>query len=722
MKITGLILYKPLMILFLVLALTLPVSAQDTGGEPAAILVYADDEFELEVFDADNMAVEAYIGMELLEGDSIRTNNSTVELQLEPNGSILKLSESTALKVEGFQRDINSSNDFALLGGKLRAVAARTAKSTENYNIFTQTAVCGVRGTDFLIDAAGILMVAEGAVEFIKNSTGESLRVSAGMTADILADTFETLAMSAEQITQAFQEFQFQAISPSSVPGHSTAETVSAEEPLEKDPQEEEADESDDDIDADTPVVTETEPDSPQITEGPREPSAFEEFLAPIGNFLGMEIGSFTVDDKTYSKLLLQPEFAIGKLQVALYLPFIYETNLFNSSDWYHPGGNNEWSFGRDKDDIDDKIYDAVDDLFLKIRYIKWGEQRDPFYFKFGNLNDMTLGHGILMMDYANDADFPAIRKVGFNLGLNGDGSTLELVADDLANPQVFGARYGFSPFGTFPLAFGFSGVTDINPDKDLTIDYGDPMFINPAFDAEMPLFENDTLSFILFGDVATMLPVIDGEVKTEYFYDDSASDFGDRFSNYGAATGLFGNLFALDYRLEFRYAKGMFRPSFYNSTYDRLKGTYVEDVVNYLADPTIGETTMGIYGSLGMDIAKIFRLNGGYLWPWTADGFNPADDFLHLELVLVPDFIPIWGIHGSISYVRAGLAEDIQAGGFDFIDEGTILKGELIYPVSPTLDLALLITSALSRDDDGNLIDPANAYYTFTIDTRVHF
>ena len=78
--------------------------SQDTGGEPAAILVYADDEYELEVIDADGIAMDAYIGMDLLEGDTIKTFNSTVELQLEPNGSILKLSESTNFRVDGFQR------------------------------------------------------------------------------------------------------------------------------------------------------------------------------------------------------------------------------------------------------------------------------------------------------------------------------------------------------------------------------------------------------------------------------------------------------------------------------------------------------------------------------------------------------------------------------------------------------------------------------------------
>ena len=79
------------------------------------------------------------------------------------------------------------------------------------------------------------------------------------------------------------------------------------------------------------------------------EPNPLEKFLEPVKDFLGMEIGSITIDGKTYSKVLLQPEFAIGDLQLSLYLPVVYETDLFNPDDWHHPAGNDEWSFGTDQ-------------------------------------------------------------------------------------------------------------------------------------------------------------------------------------------------------------------------------------------------------------------------------------------------------------------------------------------------------------------------------------
>src|SRR5208337_1615572 len=100
----------------------------------------------------------------------------------------------------------------------------------------------------------------------------------------------------------------------------------------------------------------------------------------------------------------------------SLYLPIIYNGDMFNPSDWYHPMGNDEWNFGGllTGQLISTNPWvvaqDVLNDLLLKIRYLEWGQQRDPFFFKVGNLDDITIGHGLIMRDFANDADFPSIR------------------------------------------------------------------------------------------------------------------------------------------------------------------------------------------------------------------------------------------------------------------------------------------------------------------------
>jgi hypothetical protein len=114
---------------------------------------------------------------------------------------------------------------------------------------------------------------------------------------------------------------------------------------------------------------------------------------------------------------------------------------LFSSEDWYKPNGNNEWSFGSDQDTTEAFVADAFQDLFLKIRYIKWGDKRDPFSFAFGNYNQVTLGHGILMLNYDNNSEFPAVRKVGLSLSAKGAGYGFEMVGEDFSHTPEPGNR-----------------------------------------------------------------------------------------------------------------------------------------------------------------------------------------------------------------------------------------------------------------------------------------
>ncbi|MBN2050140.1 MAG: FecR domain-containing protein, partial [Spirochaetales bacterium] len=661
--------------------------------------------------------------------------------------SILKLAMNTKFKIQALQTDPYSSNDFALLGGKLRTIAARSGTG-ENYSIQTQSAVCGVRGTDFITESIGRVIVKRGLVQVDNLVTGESISVATGQFADIAAAVFQAVQMTAEQIEEAYNDVQLISLDETTVPG-AEEEPEADETPAEEEP-EEVMEEEEIPPAAEVPALPEApEEPEPEVAEAPAEPGPFDAVFDKLREILGMEIGTTTINGTTYSKAILQPTFAIGKLKMALYLPVIYEANMFDPEDWYHPEGNDEWSFGTDADWENDPwggVSDIVSDLFLKIRYIQWGEQRDKFFFKVGNVNNMTVGHGLLMYNYANDADFPAIRRVGINLGLQGEKAGFEAVVNDVASPEIMGARVFFRPFHPFKLALGLSGIVDINPDRDLPgdFDYGtlgaDPMFLNASFDLDIPLVETDFLSMVLFGDLGGMVPYAGGQFLTQVVYDETAVSPLEGLRNYGIAAGLFGNIFIVDYRLEYRNFKGIFRPAFFNTTYDRMRGSYVAELRDYLAnpaDPVYDNTTMGIYGQAGFEVKDLFRLEGGYVWTWEVlpdktVAMNPDEDYLSLNFILEPDVIPVVGIHGSIGYTRTGLAGSVQDARaddnvkFQLFDEQTVFRGELIYPVAPTLDVALLLTTALSRDEAGNLEYDADGrtvpYTTITIDTRIHF
>ena len=699
--------------LFFPLALVL---AQAQSTDPRGVLVYAEDETALSVTDGAGNILEVYLGMDIPAGSSIQTYATTAELKLEPNGSIIKLARDTLMSVDTLQKGTAGSNNVSVKGGKIRAVIARLTGREDNYTFYSRNTICGIRGTDFVLSADDVLAVADGAVDFTKTATSETLRVTTGNMVSGAADIFALTALTAGDMDSLFGNLQFTGLNPADVPGH---DLPVVEEQPEEQPEEEKSAEP-----AAVPAETAAQPDeTPTGTEEPGD----DPLMKILGGVLAMEVGSFSVDGVTYSKLLFQPTFRVGRLEASLYLPFIYDQNLFDPADWYKPEGNNEWSFGTDQNSALDIVNDAFGDLFLKIRYLKWGKQRDPFYFAFGNYTGIDLGHGILINDYNNNSEFPAVRKVGLNLGAYGDRMDFEMVTEDLSAPleQVAGARLAFPLIG--PLSLGFSAATDLAPAQNLDpalyqsyIDK-DPILLNFALDLDFPLFDRSAFTMLFYTDGAAMIPIIQGQPQLDYFLG------GENIvRNYGASAGVLGNIFILDYKLEYQYADGVFHHGIYNSTYDKMRGERIREILDYMDSPVSYDPRQGIYGQAGFTLAEILYFSTGYNWLWSTDGPDLENDYLQMTLSLKPDVIPVVGIYGSIGYSRTGFAAAVDSGHLSFIDDKTTFSGELVYPVSEYLDIAMVLASALSRDTSGEIIydagGKAEATYSVTLDVRLHY
>ncbi len=735
---------KKLSIIFILL-LVMPASVLFAQAkQPFAVLEYFDNPDGVFVLTSKGEDIFPEYGMELLPGDRIKTTTSVAEIRLDPNGSLIKLATNTNFVIDTLQnRSGAEANTFSLVTGKLKAVAAKSG--TAQYQIKTQTAVCGVRGTIFglqvLEGAMDAAVVEKGLVTFAKIATGESIELSAGQFADTFAAAFQAVTVSPEQIASFFEginEFVGENMNADAVPGNEPAEEAAEATP------------------AGTPVA-EAPAAAAEAAKAPAGPSPFDPIMDYLRKVLGMEIGTITVEGKTYSKAVLQPHFTLGKLKLGLYLPIIYESNMFDPEDWYHPKGNDEWSFGTDYDfDADPVAYveDILSDTFLKIRYLEWGEQRDKFYLKIGNLNNMTIGHGLLMRNYANDADFPAIRRIGVNTGLDLGGFGMEAVVNDLAEPEIIGGRIYFRPFPSgFRLAFGLSGIVDINPAGQLPVDpedpsvidaldVGDPMFINASLDLDLPIIESDFFSIVLFGDIGGMVPYLrnsitngtdtvdQGLIMQALYNPDVDITAGELpLRNYGVAAGVLGNIFILDYRVEYRNYKGTFRPTFFNTNYDRSRGEYAIQIANELLTPQEVQTIVGIYGEAGFTIADKFRLEAGYMWPWKDDFEFGEEDYLHLEAELFSGLIPVVDIHGTIAYDRYKFIPTLM--GTDkklkLFDANTVVRGEVVYPIAPTLDIAVIVTTAVAHDEYGSVLLDVDTGMpkvnpSVSIETRVHF
>jgi len=707
---------------------------------PSAQIAFADDEYALELTDAAGQSRQAFIGDELLAGDTLKTGMSSAEIKLIPNGSIIKVAVNTTFKLENLAAgpggaSVSDTNEFSLLGGKIRTVAARTAAGNK-YRVRTPTAVCGVRGTDFSLSVVeGVkdaVFVKRGSVEFsraLPDGGFESIMVGAGQFADVFGASFGAFAMQAEQLAGEFADLEFQGLDPEAVAQEEAV--TEAEEPAD-----EEESEPADATQADT---------APAPVKSPSG-AGDSKLMSWLGDMLGFEIGSVVINENTYSKAIIQPVFSVGKLRMGLYLPIIYTSNLFDPGTWYRPEGNDEWSFGGG-DWTDDPLtatQDAFRDLALKIRFAEYGEPLiDPFYIKVGNLSNMSIGHGILMRNFANDSDFPAVRRVGINTGLDTGAWGAEAVVNDLGNPEIFGGRLKMLHI------FGVTAIADINPAADLATQaerdaIGDPILIGSGVDVDLPLLKFDWLNLRAYADLAAVVPYtrtefngISAGLQTDTIYDSDRGTGLDALRNYGFVSGFMGRMILIDWRLEFRHYRGAYRPTFFDASYERNRTQYAQEFAALLLDPASTDyyTVNGIYGEAGFSVFKDkIALTAGYMMPWSPDADVDwtevsRSDYLLARLVLKKGLIPLYDISGSISYERTGVAYALSEGN-DLFDAESVFKGELVLPIAGTVDFAVVLSSAAVRNEDGEVVavDPAADIFvpkvepTITFETRIHF
>lgn len=695
----------------------LTAQAKTEAVKASVVLVFVEDDLEMTIKDAAGKAAVVKEGMTIPVGSVITTLNTTAELQLRPNKSIIKLSAKTTFSIKALKEgSAEGSNDFLLAAGKIRTVAAKlTGATAPGYNVATPTANCGVRGTDFAMkfdpeEKMDWVCVQEGQVDFTNVVTGMTVPVATGQFANTFDEVFQAAAVDAARLAELFSDVDFVKLDPKDVTAQEIAPTTQ-EAPVETTPAEETA-------------KSEAAADSPMM-----------EMLKKL---FGLEVGSISIQGTTYSKAVLSPVIAFDSFKLGLYLPIIYTTDMFNPQDWYRPEGNDEWSFGTDKTGIWDKTADAAQDLALKIKYLEWGVQgADPFYVKIGNLKTMSLGHGTIMRNFANDQDFPSVRKIGLNAGVKFGAVALEGMADDLAKASVVGGRIAVDLIGD-QVAIGVQTSADLKlaadptPGKTAT-DYGDPILLVGGADLQLFKINTSLLRATAFADANT-LAVYYREDSAEYGLAkglDLKPLFHDgKLAGFGGEAGFYGNIAIVDYRLSFQAEKGLYTNGIFQGNYYRTRNALLTSLGSYSsntafrneADETLN---MGVFGSFGFDVG-IFSLDGAYRWPFElkADGsIGPADsDYLKIRVDIPKDKIPFVKLAGGFSYERTGFVPSLRDK-VDLFDANTVVRGEVIYGLAKGMDLVFGVGTATKRNADGTVVYENNkpkVSPTVSIDTKV--
>ena len=296
--------------------------------------------------------------------------------------------------------------------------------------------------------------------------------------------------------------------------------------------------------------------------------------------------GSVTINGKLYNQISVRPEFSTNKIGMGfdIYLYFDEDGNLYREN----------WDFTSPRASfktIVDKIY-----------YFRYGQPFDDLYFRIGALPKVTLGYGILINDYANNIDYPQIRRSGIDLRYQVSGFKLQFIHSDLKEinkPGLIGFRGSVPMVENFNI--GFSIASDFNQYNGLVDSDGDgyPDFVEPDYADDADYYhENQFIIEQLQSNpgcfdttVDTMLLGCENAISN--FSDEIIADFTDVMNNKDNITGL-----ALDLGFQIND-----RFSIY-SEYAQLLGETSDP--RDMNDPEKFDTTLG-YGFIPIGVSANF-------------------------------------------------------------------------------------------------------------------
>ena len=197
----------------------------------------------------------------------------------------------------------------------------------------------------------------------------------------------------------------------------------------------------------------------------------------PGGLQMGFGVSSVVMDGATWTRVNLLPTIPVWKFKFAFDVEvFIDDKGNFSQKSW------------------DFSTFDAgFDTVQRKIYYISFSDKnevvlgQDVFYARIGALDNITLGQGMLVNNYANTLTYPMDKKLGLDFALGnlfpiklGVEGVFGNLADLAKGGGWFGVRAFASPFAPLnipvvsAIQFGVSFAGDINQYSGLKDSDGD--------------------------------------------------------------------------------------------------------------------------------------------------------------------------------------------------------------------------------------------------------
>jgi hypothetical protein len=325
-------------------------------------------------------------------------------------------------------------------------------------------------------------------------------------------------------------------------------------------------------------------------------PPGLEEGALQQTNLSG--IGLTFINSDPFIRTQLQPEVNLGKIGLGLDIVLLYNPDAEGDEDKILVEDAERW--------------DNLSSLLRTFRYVRYGHLYHSFYARFGALDYVTIGHGLIMSGYSNH------DRRGLRLNLSNDTKNfgVETIINNLGNPTVFGGRTYIRPLQKEDestilrrLEFGGTYLTDIDPTSG---DLDEDPLVALGVDVGLPIIHNKLMRVDLYDEVAFL--------NTKPIADEPDGMDLTRGNALGIGLSIFQALFKVEYRT---FREG-FRPTIFDYTYDAAKGV-IPDFLGMDADTNVDELGRGYFSLLAWRPTPMVHLLG------TFEDYNTIDPKLYL-------------------------------------------------------------------------------------------
>ncbi|MCE2400225.1 hypothetical protein J4G08_04975 [Candidatus Poribacteria bacterium] len=266
------------------------------------------------------------------------------------------------------------------------------------------------------------------------------------------------------------------------------------------------------------------------------------------------------INGDSYVRIQLQPEIPLGKIGIGFDLVLLYNPYAENAEDQFLAEDAEAW--------------DSASTWLRLIRYISFGDPYDPFYFRLGEFDYLTIGHGSIMSGYSNHDR----RGLHMNLRKSDNRYGVETMVNDLGYPTIYGGRGFFRPFQRpennnllTRFELGTTYLIDIDPNSS---EEGEEPLDAVGFDVGFPIIERSSFRFDLYDDFVMINPPpkpenfvlesIAAKEKSKSHSENSVNELG-----WGNAVGIgFAHTKAI-FKFEYRIFSDGYIPAVFDYTYE---------------------------------------------------------------------------------------------------------------------------------------------------------